>query len=616
MGLSVIACLLAASPGVVGPRGGVLTVRERFLVPGRRVEIAFNAPQTVPLGRSGGNGFLGVSSAVEPANCDLAVGPTAIVQTVNGRLGIFSKSGQSLYEADAAAFFGGLAFTPSPREPRAMYDPRTGRFFVLFNENDAPTQTGNFLLAVSDDSDPEGTWFQYKFPSTFVESDVFWSKRPALGASTDGIAITTTVTRFFDNSERGSSFYVVHMPELLVGAPLHVSRLWDEVSEFAQVAETGPLPSLYMFAIAQTDTDAARVYRISNIASEVPFVRFHDSPAINAPLPPLLVPSTGGASLETHRDEVSSVDWRQDRLLVAWNSLANQTLCGVRWHVYDTSDPMFQNVPVIASGLVSSPTLSYFVPAVGLNKWLDAAVTFSGSSTSLTSDLFACGRMASDVPTVMSLPVSLASASGSPYIGSKWGTYFGATVDAADDETFWCTAMTVAGDGWWQTHIVPFQVTQTLATVPSAYQWLRGLSVSGGLGSLSADDGDYLVARAGFTLSPSEPPAQLVVESVAPGGQVVGLGFDLVSRVNTPGLAQRVELFNFSTGTYVPMGAVGATTGDSLQSVSVASGFSDYVQPGTGLVRAKVLWYRTGLTLLWPWSVSVDQARWRVRTRV
>lgn len=103
---------------------------------------------------------------------------------------------------------------------------------------------------------------------------------------------------------------------------------------------------------------------------------------------------------------------------------------------------------------------------------------------------------------------------------------------------------------------------------------------------------------------------------MAPAGPIVGLGFDLVAKANTGGLSQRVELFNFSTGQWVPLGTASATTTDSLQSVAVASSPANYVQPGTGLVRARVLWYRTGLTLLWPWSVSVDQAAFRVRVRV
>jgi hypothetical protein len=283
--------------------------------------------------------------------------------------------------------------------------------------------------------------------------------------------------------------------------------------------------------------------------------------------------------------------------------------------MYDTSHPTWGSVPVVASGLVSSTSVNYFVPAVGLNKWLDAALAFSGSSASLTSDVLMCGRTAGDVPTVMSVPSSVATAGGSPFVGTTWGTYFGVAADGSDDEAFWCTATTVSAGGGWRTHVVPFHVSQTVASPPTAYQWLRGSAVSGGVGSLGADDGDYLVGRAGFTLFPGEPPAQLLLESVAPAGQALGLGFDLVAKANTAGLAQRVELFDFSSGQWAPVGTAGATTTDSLQSVAAPGPPGNYVQPGTGLVRARVLWYRTGLTLLWPWTVSVDQASFRVRVR-
>jgi hypothetical protein len=209
----------------------------------------------------------------------------------------------------------------------------------------------------------------------------------------------------------------------------------------------------------------------------------------------------------------------------------------------------------------------------------------------------------------------LAAASGSPYTDTRWGRYFGMAVDPVDDETFWGTAMAVSSSGWWETHVVPFTVSKTWSLEPSSFSWIRGVYQSGTLGSLASDDGDYNVAKAGLVLFPSEPPAQLVVTSTAPVGQVLGFSLSLVAKVTTAGLSQRVELWNWVSASYVSAGVVGATTSDSVQAVSAPGVLSEYVEPGTRAVRAKVSWFRTGLTLVWPWTVSVDQVEWRIRAR-
>ncbi|MCH7944881.1 MAG: hypothetical protein IIC73_02540 [Armatimonadetes bacterium] len=152
---------------------------------------------------------------------------------------------------------------------------------------------------------------------------------------------------------------------------------------------------------------------------------------------------------------------------------------------------------------------------------------------------------------------------------------------------------------------------QTLALNPASFQWIRGNLQSGNLGSLWFDDGSYNVARAGLTLFLGEPPAQLIVETFVSSTNVIGIRFDVVAKVNTPGLNQRVELWNFTTGTWDTLSDGPATTTDSTV-LSFATVANDYVAGAPAVVRAKVSWYQTGLTLLWPWTVSVDRVHWVV----
>ncbi|MCH8978995.1 MAG: hypothetical protein IH945_07100 [Armatimonadetes bacterium] len=154
---------------------------------------------------------------------------------------------------------------------------------------------------------------------------------------------------------------------------------------------------------------------------------------------------------------------------------------------------------------------------------------------------------------------------------------------------------------------------QTLSRTPFSFQWIRGFLQSGNLGSLWDDDGNYNVAKAGLTLFAGEPPAQLIVETFVPTATIDALRFDLVAKVNTPGLSQRIEAFNFSTSQWVVLNEVPATTTDSTVT-SVTANPSDFVDPVNLIIRMKVSWYKTGFTLLWPWTVSVDQVHWIITT--
>jgi hypothetical protein len=170
-------------------------------------------------------------------------------------------------------------------------------------------------------------------------------------------------------------------------------------------------------------------------------------------------------------------------------------------------------------------------------------------------------------------------------------------------------------DGWWKPCVVAFHVSRTWPLAPTAASWFRGAPTGGDAASLAEDDGVYMSAKAGLVLFPSEPPAQLVCDTVAPTGQVLGIEVDCVAKVNTPGLAQRVEVYDWTAGAYVACGTQAATMADSVHTVAPPGPLARFVQPGTGLVRTRVAFYRTGLTLLYPWTASVDQVRARVRVR-
>ncbi|MCH8977855.1 MAG: exo-alpha-sialidase [Armatimonadetes bacterium] len=148
--------------------------------------------------------------------------------------------------------------------------------------------------------------------------------------------------------------------------------------------------------------------------------------------------------------------------------------------------------------------------------------------------------------------------------------------------------------------------------MPGSFRLLRGVLVSGGLADLLASDDEHVVARAGLTLFFQEPPLQMIVTGTVATGSPVELGFLLESRLNTPGVTQSIELFNYDSGTWEEVDARPAETVDSITHVLISVDPGRFIEATTLQVRARIIYQQTGLTLLWPWTASIDRANWTI----
>jgi choice-of-anchor B domain-containing protein len=160
-----------------------------------------------------------------------------------------------------------------------------------------------------------------------------------------------------------------------------------------------------------------------------------------------------------------------------------------------------------------------------------------------------------------------------------------------------------------------FVLDASAATVkpiaPAAYQIFRGVHFGGNINSLGAPDGNPLIVKAGLVLSQSEPPIQVIVDGTAPWTHASKLKVHVRGWANTPGLTRRVQMYDWDLSQYVTVSEVPA--GTSADTIEVALTDPDrFIQTGTQKVRAKVSVYRSGLTLVWPWSYFIDQCSWTI----
>jgi len=143
----------------------------------------------------------------------------------------------------------------------------------------------------------------------------------------------------------------------------------------------------------------------------------------------------------------------------------------------------------------------------------------------------------------------------------------------------------------------------------TSFKIVRGFHTSGNLSDLFSSDDSYLSVRAGLTLFLGEPPIQIELITEAPTNSVSEFKFSVESSMNTPGVEQRIELFNYVTGAYERVDTKQATTSDSVVEIVISSNPDRFINSDREM-KAKIIFKATGLTLVWPWSTRIDHVFW------
>lgn len=182
--------------------------------------------------------------SLEPPDQGLAVGNGFVVEAVNTIFRVYSTSGASLTPTPIALnqFFGlppevnrvttGRGNFTS--DPKVYFDWQTGHFFMTLVEIDVipfSVPRGQFagpanqLLAVTQTSDPTGTWNLYFFP---VQDDgtrgtpahlgcPCFGDQPLIGADANGFYISTNEFPLFVNGFNGPQIYAMSKTQLAEG---------------------------------------------------------------------------------------------------------------------------------------------------------------------------------------------------------------------------------------------------------------------------------------------------------------------------------------------------------------------------------------------------------------
>jgi hypothetical protein len=394
-----------------------------------------------------------------PPDPTLAVSPTHVLVTVNQDIAWYTRAGAQQFRSNLGSpgnpgFFEPLGAQNFVFDPKVIYDHYAQRFVVLALEVYNSTEAW-ITFAVSDDSDPNGTWYKYRTDAVLdIGTNTVWWDFPGIGYDQNAYYVTGNLFSLpSGGSYGGAGIRIFNKAPLLTGGTATYSTLRIAGAYTVMPALHFGNPSVPYF-VDPTSSTNVRVYAVTNPLT---------SPTIATTN--VTVPSTTGAIEAPTRNgnPLSNADitmpyWRNGRLSMIQNaSVSGRNVA--RWHEFNTNNwPTSGSVTRVQSGDVDAG-LDYHTlfPAIASNANGDLGVVIGRTSASERVGVAVAGRRAADPVGRMGYPVIVKA--GDRDGGGRWGDYQAVAVDPVDDTTFWVIGEYLPSGSGWQNWVTSFRVS-------------------------------------------------------------------------------------------------------------------------------------------------------------
>jgi hypothetical protein len=431
-------------------------------------------------------GFQGISNTGwTPPDPDLAVGPNHLVQMTNGAIAFFDKDGTPTFQTPiegGGGFWGAQGATGFVFDPEPRYDPHSDRFFAMCCER-ASNGKPYFLLAVSDDSNPNGAWHKYRIDVQAAAGDTDIDS-PNMGIDAQAVYLTAD---FFGPDK--FLVYVIEKAPLLSGGAINAKStvLNGRQSMGLPVSYSGA-PRQYMVWSPEggTSTDIT-IYAVQNPLTSPSLVSATVSvPSFTQPENP---PQQGTSTRpETFESRFWSCIYRNGSLWATHH--VDSSRVRQRWYEIDMANwPVSGTPSLVQSGEIDPGAgIRTYFGSIAVDDAGNMGLCFARSASNEFISMGYAWRAAGDALGT-TRPVVSAMASNSADTSGRWGDYSGIGPDPSAGSTFW--AVHEYRTSSWKTWIQSFTATDPLenfcSTSPNSVG--PGATISAtGTTSVSAND--------------------------------------------------------------------------------------------------------------------------------
>lgn len=416
--------------------------------------------------------FLGLedNNASIPPDTMGAAGPNHLMVMLNTEVRIQTKTGGTISTVLLDTFWtSGTGLTGDPFDPKLVYDTLSDRWMATIVA-DSREVTSAVWFAISDTSDPTGTWTFYAIDAD--PSDVNWADYPGFGMNSTWIAITNNMFTNASDTFSGAKMWVLNKAEALAGIGL-------TPTVFDIGFDEAPLGSGYDGFTLQPavtfDPSESTLYIIDNSGYGYGSGRFFlrlsqitgtgPSPVWSVVPGSSILAGSGWFEVETaNRFNFTQIDAAQLGTTSLVNTNTPRALNAVfrngrLWTTHSaglpvgTADrtasfwyeinPGAMPSPIVQSGYVDNGAgTHFFFPSIAVNANNDAALGFSYSDATQYVEAAYTGRESTDTAGTMGTRTTCKAGEDS-YVKDfdsgriRWGDYSATVVDPVDDLTFW-----------------------------------------------------------------------------------------------------------------------------------------------------------------------------------
>lgn len=395
-------------------------------------------------------GFVGITqTSLTPPDISLAVGPGHLVEIVNGSIAYFAKDGTLQFQQNidgGGAFWSSVGANGFIFDPEVNFDPDSRRFMAMACERSGGQAF--FLLAVSDDDDPNGTWHKYRFNVTSAASDTDIDS-PNMGVDDQAIYLTAD----FFGPDKYLTYIVEKAPTLVGGVPATTSLLNIGSQSWGVPVMYGTAPAYYMVEAFETFASSTlRLHAVTDPLGTPTDTTFDLAvPSYQTPEDP----PQAGTSIrpETFEARIWDCTFRNGKLYVTHHQGNSRVL--QRWYEIDMANWPTSGTPtLVQSGTIDpGPGERTFFGSIGVDAAGNIGLTYARSSASTFISMARSYHTPGMAAGTTTPAVDMKGSTG-PDTTGRWGDYSRTVPEPDVDSVFWSGHE--YRDGGWATWVGTF----------------------------------------------------------------------------------------------------------------------------------------------------------------
>jgi hypothetical protein len=408
-----------------------------------------------------------------PPDPYVAVGPAHIIATVNSRFAIWDKEGNLINNISADTWFGTALPGVSSFDPKVLYDHFSKRWIMVWLHQNDNLKDSYYLVSVSDDSIPTGTWYNWALPSyrNGNDSTTYWGDYEGVGFDDKALYITSNQFQF-EGSFQYVKIRIIPKSELYANTAglLSWKDLWD----------------------IRYPTNSGKVF---NIRPSIPYTVSDTYYLLHSPggggnfmtlykiTDPLGTPKLSGSNIPVAQSaEAPNADQLDGStmLIEGGGNVLRQEITyrdGYVWGVHTIATPgnskyssiRYVKIDVSTNKAVEDQSFGaagfwHYYPALAVDKDQNIAITYSRSGETEYAGAYYTGKLKNETGFQGSKTLQAGKANYVKDFDSgrnRWGDYNGIWVDPSDENNFWVFTEFVSARNTWNTwvgniRLIPF----------------------------------------------------------------------------------------------------------------------------------------------------------------